>query len=90
MPRTDLAQAEGGADRLGVGNQMSVAADVTDQKATSPYDLVEFIDAAQTNNARYSREVAQPRWGIPYDGRFVPDREDINFAGFNDNSGIDE
>ncbi len=69
--------------------EMSVAADVTDQKATSPYDLVEFIDAAQTNNARYSREVAQPRWGIPYDGRFVPDREDINFAGFNDNSGID-
>ncbi|HEY8519520.1 MAG TPA: TonB-dependent receptor [Gammaproteobacteria bacterium] len=69
--------------------ELTVAADVTDQKATSPYDLVTFIDPNQTNNARFSREVAQPRWGVPYDGRFVPPNEKINFAGFNDNSGID-
>ncbi|HEX6997894.1 MAG TPA: TonB-dependent receptor [Gammaproteobacteria bacterium] len=69
--------------------ELSVAADITDQKATSPYDLVEFINPDSTNNLRFTNEVAKPRWGVPYDGRFVPPSEDINFAGFDDNSGVD-
>src|SRR5690606_27552335 len=69
--------------------ELNVVADVTDQKSTSPYDLLEFIEPTQTNNARFSNQIALPRWGVPYDGRFVPDREDINFAGFNDTGGVD-
>jgi iron complex outermembrane receptor protein len=69
--------------------ELSLAADVTEQKATSPYDLVSAINPATGLTTLYNNRVALPNWGVPYDERFVPPSEDINFSGFNANSGID-
>jgi iron complex outermembrane receptor protein len=69
--------------------ELSVAADVTDQKATSPYDFLENANANTTLNTLYNNQVALRNWGIPYDARFVPADESINYSGFNANSGID-
>jgi iron complex outermembrane recepter protein len=69
--------------------EMTFTADVTDQTATSPYDFLENANPNTGLGTLYNNNVALPNWGVPWDGRFVPDQEDINFSGFNDNAGID-
>jgi iron complex outermembrane receptor protein len=69
--------------------ELNIAADVTDQEATSPYDLLENVNPDTTLNALFNNAVALPSWGVPYDARFVPESESINYSGFNANSGID-
>ncbi|HEY5567992.1 MAG TPA: TonB-dependent receptor, partial [Gammaproteobacteria bacterium] len=69
--------------------ELNLTADVTDQKATSPYDLLENANPAAGLTVLYNNNVALPNWGVPYDQRFIPPSEDINFSGFNSNSGID-
>jgi iron complex outermembrane receptor protein len=69
--------------------ELSIAADVTDQEATSPYDFLENANPNTTLNTLYNNQVARPNWGVPYDARFVPSDQSINYSGFNSNSGID-
>jgi len=69
--------------------ELTLAADVTNQKATSPYDLLENANPNAGLTVLYNNNVALPNWGVPYDQRFVPGSEDINYSGFNANSGID-
>jgi iron complex outermembrane receptor protein len=65
--------------------EMLVAADITDQKDHGPYDL---LTAANPNAPTglvgwYNNAVALPTWGVPWDARFVPNSEDVNYSGFN-------
>ncbi|MBN1240532.1 MAG: TonB-dependent receptor [Gammaproteobacteria bacterium] len=69
--------------------EVSVAADITDQKSTSPYDYLEAANPNTGLGTLYNNAVALPNWGVPWDERFVPGDESINFSGFNANSGID-
>jgi iron complex outermembrane receptor protein len=69
--------------------ELNVTADVTDQTASSPYDLLENANPNAGLTVLYNNNVALPNWGVPYDQRFVPGSEDINYSGFNANSGID-
>jgi iron complex outermembrane receptor protein len=69
--------------------ELNLAADITDQEATSPYDLLQSANPNTPLNALYNNVVARPTWGVPYDQRFVPGREDINFSAFSNISGID-
>ena len=69
--------------------EILLAADVTDQTATSPYDFLENANPNTNLGTLFNQNVALPMWGVPWDQRFVPDREDINFSGFNDNNGLD-
>jgi iron complex outermembrane receptor protein len=69
--------------------ELNLAADVTDQTATSPYDFLENANPNTALNTLYNNNVARRNWGVPYDARFVPADESINYSGFNSNSGID-
>jgi iron complex outermembrane receptor protein len=69
--------------------ELNLTADVTDQTATSPYDLLENANPNAGLTVLYNNAVALPNWGVPYDQRFIPESEDINYSGFNSNSGID-
>jgi iron complex outermembrane receptor protein len=71
--------------------ELNLAADITDQEATSPYDLLESANPATGLNTLFNNSVALPTWGVPYDQRFVPGpgREDVNYSGFGTVSGID-
>jgi iron complex outermembrane receptor protein len=62
--------------------EMLVAADVTDQNNTGPFDL---LTAANPNTALgrlYNNAVALPTWGVPWDERFIPKGGDVNYSGF--------
>ncbi|HEX7080251.1 MAG TPA: TonB-dependent receptor [Gammaproteobacteria bacterium] len=69
--------------------EVLLAADVTDQQASSPYDFLENANPNTNLGTLYNNAVALPNWGVPWDQRFVPDDESINFSGFNDNNGLD-
>jgi iron complex outermembrane receptor protein len=69
--------------------EMSFAADVTDQEAESPYDLLTAANPNTNLGTLYNNQVAMANWGVPWDARFVPTSEDVNYAGFNDLSNID-
>ena len=68
--------------------ELNFSADVTDQKDTSPYDLVADIASPGLVNL-YNARVALPNFGIPYDDRFAAPDIFTNYSGFNDNGGID-
>jgi iron complex outermembrane receptor protein len=69
--------------------EMNIAADVTDQENESPYDLLTQANPNVTNNVNYNNQVARANWGVPWDQRFLPPNEAVNYAGFNDLSNID-
>jgi iron complex outermembrane receptor protein len=69
--------------------EVSVAADVTDQDSETPYDLLTAANPATPLGILYNNQVALPTWGVPWDQRFLPPNESINYAGFDDNSNID-
>jgi iron complex outermembrane receptor protein len=69
--------------------EMSFAADVTDQEAESPYDLLTAANPNTGLGTNWNNQVALPTWGVPWDQRFIPTSEDVNYSGFNDNSNID-
>jgi iron complex outermembrane receptor protein len=69
--------------------EMNIAADVTDQENESPYDLLTQANPNVTNNVNYNNQVARANWGVPWDQRFLPPSEAVNYAGFNDLSNID-
>ncbi len=69
--------------------ELNVIADVTEQRSTSPYDLVADITQPFLIGVLYNPRVALPNWGIPYDDRFAAPDIYTNYSGFNANSGID-
>jgi iron complex outermembrane receptor protein len=69
--------------------ELSVAADVTDQESESPYDLLTAANPNTGLGTSYNNQVALATWGVPWDARFVPTSETVNYSGFNDNSNID-
>ncbi|HLF11756.1 MAG TPA: TonB-dependent receptor [Gammaproteobacteria bacterium] len=69
--------------------ELSVAVDVTDQNSESPYDLLTAANPNTGLGILYNNQVARPNWGVPWDARFIPPSEDVNYAGFNDLSNID-
>lgn len=69
--------------------ELNVIADVTEQRSTSPYDLVADITQPFLISVLYNPLVALPNWGIPYDDRFAAPDITTNYSGFNANSGID-
>ena len=69
--------------------EINFNADVTDQQNSSPYDLVSNINGANGLVGVYNAVVALPSWGVPYDERFAAPDLFTNYAGFNDNGGID-
>jgi iron complex outermembrane receptor protein len=69
--------------------ELSFSADVTDQESESPYDLLTAANPNTGLGTLYNNQVAMANWGVPWDGRFIPPSEDINYSGFNDLSNID-
>jgi iron complex outermembrane receptor protein len=69
--------------------EINFAADVTDQEAESPYDLLTAANPNTPLGINYNNNVALPTWGVPWDQRFLPPNESVNYAGFNDLSNID-
>ena len=68
--------------------ELNFTADVTDQKDTSPYDLIQDIASPGLVGA-YNALVANPSFGVPYDSRFAAPDIFTNYSGFDDNGGID-
>jgi iron complex outermembrane receptor protein len=69
--------------------EMSFAADVTNQESKSPYDLLTQANPNTNLGILYNNQVAMANWGVPWDQRFLPPNESVNYAGFNDLSNID-
>jgi iron complex outermembrane recepter protein len=69
--------------------EISVAADVTDEESETPYDLLTAANPNTPLGTLWNNQVALPTWGIPWDARFLPPNETVNYSGFNDNSNID-
>jgi iron complex outermembrane receptor protein len=69
--------------------EINFVADVTDQEAESPYDLLTAANPNTPLGINYNNNVALPTWGVPWDQRFLPPNESVNYAGFNDLSNID-
>jgi iron complex outermembrane recepter protein len=63
--------------------EVSVNLDITDQKNSSPTDWLEAANPNTGLGTLYNNNVALPTWGVPWDSRFVPPNERINYAGFN-------
>ncbi len=66
--------------------EFNFAADVTDQTSESPYDLLSSATTEASDPFLlnwYNNTVALPTWGVPWDDRFVPTSEDVNYSGFN-------
>jgi hypothetical protein len=69
--------------------EINLTADVTDQEAESPYDLLTAANPNTPLGINYNNNVALPTWGVPWDQRFLPPNENVNYSGFNDLSNID-
>ena len=69
--------------------EVSFAADVTDQNAESPYDLLTAANPNTNLGTLYNNQVALANWGVPWDQRFLPPNERVNYSGFDDLSNID-
>jgi iron complex outermembrane receptor protein len=69
--------------------EMNLAADVTNQESESPYDLLTQANPNTNLGILYNNQVAMANWGVPWDQRFLPPNESVNYAGFNDLSNID-
>jgi len=69
--------------------EINFVVDVTDQEAESPYDLLTAANPNTPLGINYNNNVALPTWGVPWDQRFLPPNESVNYAGFNDLSNID-
>ena len=69
--------------------EINFVADVTDQEAESPYDLLTAANPNTPLGINYNNNVALPTWGVPWDARFLPPDENVNYSGFNDLSNID-
>ena len=69
--------------------EMNFAADVTNQESESPYDLLTQANPNTNLGILYNNQVAMANWGVPWDARFLPPNESVNYAGFNDLSNID-
>jgi iron complex outermembrane receptor protein len=69
--------------------EVNFVADVTDQEAESPYDLLTAANPNTPLGINYNNNVALPTWGVPWDQRFLPPDETVNYSGFNDLSNID-
>ena len=70
--------------------EVNFAVDVTDQEAESPYDLLTAASPTTPLAILYNNQVAMANWGVPWDARFLPPNETVNYAGFNDLSNIDQ
>ena len=70
--------------------EVNFAVDVTDQEAESPYDLLTAASPTTPLAILYNNQVAMANWGVPWDQRFLPPSEEVNYAGFNDLSNIDQ
>jgi hypothetical protein len=64
--------------------EINFVADVTDQEAESPYDLLTAANPNTPLGINYNNNVALPTWGVPWDARFLPPNENVNYSGFND------
>ncbi len=69
--------------------EINFAADVTNQESESPYDLLTQANPNTNLGILYNNQVAMATWGVPWDARFLPPNETVNYAGFNDLSNID-
>ncbi|HSC13476.1 MAG TPA: TonB-dependent receptor, partial [Gammaproteobacteria bacterium] len=52
--------------------EINFVADVTDQEAESPYDLLTAANPNTPLGINYNNNVALPTWGVPWDQRFLP------------------
>lgn len=64
--------------------EINTTYDITDEKSETPYDL---LTTANTDNPPFllgwfNNAVARPTWGIPWDDRFVPTDETVNYSGY--------
>jgi iron complex outermembrane receptor protein len=69
--------------------ELNFSADVTDDRSKGPYDLLTAANPNTNLGVLYNSSVALPNWGVPWDARFIPTSEDVNYSGFNANTGID-
>jgi len=69
--------------------ELNFATDITDDQSKGPYDLLTAANPNTGLGILYNNAVALPNWGVPWDGRFVPSSNDVNYSGFDSNTGID-
>jgi len=68
--------------------ELNVSYDITDEKSEQPFDLL--TSANSTNPPPllrwFNHAVALPTWGVPWDDRFIPKDERVNYSGFGSSS----
>src|SRR5690606_33370347 len=68
--------------------ELNIAADITDQNDTSPYELTSRI-ASPPLAQRYNEQTGLPTYGVPYDSRFEAPDPFTTYAGFDDAGRVD-
>ena len=69
--------------------ELNFATDITDDQSKGPYDLLTAANPNTFLGGWFNNAVSLENFGVPWDGRFIPPSEDISYAGFDSNSGID-
>src|SRR5690606_525461 len=67
---------------------LNIAADITDQNDTSPYELTSQIGMPALA-VRYNEQTGLPTYGVPYDSRFEAPDIRTTYAGFEDAGRVD-
>jgi iron complex outermembrane receptor protein len=68
--------------------ELNFSADVTDDRSKGPYDLLTAANPNTSLGILFNNAVALPTWGVPWDARFIPSNEAVNYSSFN-NAGLD-
>jgi iron complex outermembrane receptor protein len=68
--------------------ELNFNADITDDQSKGPYDLLTAANPNTGLGIQFNNLVALPNWGVPWDARFIPPTEDVNYSSFN-NAGLD-
>jgi iron complex outermembrane receptor protein len=68
--------------------ELNVAADITEQNETSPYELTSAIGNPILAQ-RYNQLTGLPTYGVPYDSRFAAPDIHTTYAGFDDAGRVD-
>jgi iron complex outermembrane receptor protein len=69
--------------------ELNFSTDITDDQSKGPYDLLTAANPNTGLGILYNNAVALPNFGVPWDARFIPPTEDVSYAGFDSNTGID-